>query len=400
MREFGKLTARAVAGETKRGMIGDGGGLYLRTSKGGSRSWILRYKRDGKEHHLGLGSLRDVTLSMARDKAREARRSLLDGVDPISARKAAKASARAAKSFRQVADEYIEAHAKSWSARTAEQWRVHLATYILPIIGLDCPVADVDTAMVLKVLTPIWSEKTETANRVRRRIESILDAAKVQGLREGENPAAWKGNLAKVFPNQSEIAAAEHHEAMDWREVPSFLTELRRRPEVAARCLEFAVLTATRTNEVLTAEWGDLDLDQRLWVIPSAKTKTAKEHRVPLSDRAVEIVEAMREIGLSTKYVFGNGANKPLPKGAMMKTLRKIDKAVTTHGFRATFRTWAAETGVPAELAEMALGHTVGDKVERAYQRSDMFARRRSLTDRWAAFCTAERGSVTKLMRA
>ncbi len=399
MREFGKLTALAVRNATKRGMLNDGGGLYLRTAKGGSRSWILRYKVAKREHHFGLGSLRDVTLSMARDKAREARRALLDGRDPISARKAAKAASRSAKSFRQVADEYIAGHAKSWSARTAEQWRVHLTTYILPIIGNDCPVADVDTAMVLKVLTPLWAEKTETANRVRRRIESILDAAKVMGLRSsGENPARWRGHLDKMLPKQSDIAPAAHHEAMDWKAIPDFLTELRRRPEIAARALEFAILCAVRTGEVQTFEWADLDGAK--WVIPSTKTKSRKPHTVPLSDRAVEIIEEMKAHGLSTRFVFpGARSDKPVARGALLKALRMIDKDVTTHGFRASFRTWATDTGVAAELAEMALGHVVGDKVERAYQRGDMFARRRALMEAWAAYCAepVEDSKVKKL---
>jgi integrase len=401
MRTTNRLTALQCARATRRGMIGDGNGLYLQIAEGGTKSWILRFKRGGRTRHFGIGPLHTVTLAEARQRAAEARLTLLDGGDPIEARKARRQLRKAATvTFRQEAETYIEAHAAGWrGGASEEQWRQSLEAYVYPSLG-DMPVSDVGVSEVLGVLTPVWSTKAVTAGRVRLRIERVLDAAKARGLRSGDNPARWRGHLDHLLPATRRVCAVEHHAALPYAETAGFMTALRMRDGVSARALEFCILTATRTAETLGAQWSEIDLDQRLWVIPGSRTKAAREHRIPLADRALEILREMTA-HRQGDHVFPGRRGRSFAKNALKDVIASMGVAATTHGFRATFSTWSAEqTSFPSEIREMALGHTVGTAVERSYQRSDMFERRRKLMDAWASYCdgpSAERGRVIAL---
>jgi integrase len=394
-----RLTALKVEKAKRPGMYADGGGLYLRVTPDGAKNWVLRYMLDRKPHWMGLGPLALYSLADARTRALDARRKRHEGIDPIGARRAERARQRleAAKAitFSQCAESYIASHRAGWrNAKHKYQWNATLETYAAPVIGV-LPVQAIDTALVLKVLEPIWTAKPETASRLRQRIENILDWAKVRGYREGENPARWRGHLDKLLPARAKVAAVEHLAALPYAELPTFLTELRSREATAARALEFAILTAARTGEVIGARWNELDLLDKTWTIPSARMKTHREHRVPLAPRAVAILQEMakhRPAGDDgASYAFGGAkAGKPLSDMGMLMLLRRMGRGddLTVHGFRSTFRTWAAElTNFPREVIEAALAHTIGNKVEAAYQRGDMFEKRRRLMDAWASYC-------------
>jgi len=346
---------------------------------------------------MGLGPLALFGLSEARAKALDVRRLRHEGIDPIEARKAERLRARldAAKAmtFRECADAYCKAHRAGWrNGKHAAQWEATLATYAGPVIG-TLPVQVIDTALVLKVLEPIWSAKPETAGRVRGRIESILDWAKVRGYRTGENPARWRGHLAELLPARSKVRRVEHHAALPYAKLPGFLAGLREQEGIAAPALEFAILTAARTGEVIGARWSEMDLLNKTWTVPSERMKAGKEHRVPLSGRALAVLEEMQPYRQAEDaFVFPGGKNRrPLSNMAFLMLLRRMGRGdVTAHGFRSSFRDWAAErTNFPAEVAEMALAHTVSDKTVAAYNRSDLFDRRRRLMAAWATFCTA-----------
>jgi integrase len=399
-----KRTVRALTKLTKPGRYAVGDGAYLQVTGNSGRSWVFRYQRDGRARHVGLGPVSLVTLAEARDKARDYRKLLLNGIDPLENRAAAlrKAAVDAARgmSFRECADRYIAAYEAAWrNAVHRKQWRSTLATYVYPVFG-KLPVAAIDTALVTKALEPIWTTRPETAGRVRGRIESILDWAKVRGLRDGENPARWRGHLDKLLPNRRKVRRTEHHAALPYSELPDFMAALRRREGVGARALEFAILTAGRTGEVIGAKWGEFDLAVRVWTVPAGLMKGGREHRVPLADRAVEILEQLPREG---EHVFiGGRAGRPLSNMALLETLRRMGRGdLTTHGFRSTFRDWAAETtGYPRELAEAALAHAIESKVEAAYRRGDLFEKRRRLMDDWAVYCAspaAERGTIVPM---
>jgi integrase len=386
-----RLVAKAAAMAKQPGMYPDGSGLYLRIAPGGSKSWILRYRHGGRRHDIGLGPYPLISLADARQRANQRRRLLVDGIDPLAQRRAQRAAAAVERmkaiTLRQAAESYIDAHAAGWRGGKQEaQWRQSLTAFAYPTIG-ELPVQAIDTAAVLSVLEPIWKTKTETADRVRRRIEAILNAATAGGYRSGDNPARWRGHLDNLLPKRSKVQRVEHHPALPYGEVAEFMGRLRPDTNIAARALEFLILTAARSGEVLHARWDEIDLPSRLWTVPAERAKNGREHRVPLSDAALAIVKAMAEIRLND-HVFP-GRLGPLSRTAMFDQLRKMGRAdLTTHGFRSTFRDWAAErTNFPREVAEMALAHTVGDAVERAYQRSDLFAKRRQLADAWARFC-------------
>jgi integrase len=396
------LTARRVATEKRRGMYGDGGGLYLRVGPTGAKSWILRYQHDGQRRDAGLGSAQFLSLAEAREKAYQLRRGLkVDGVDPIAGRHTAKGKAE---TFADVAEQYIAKFSPTWSnAKHAYQWRQTLGTYINPIIGKTA-VADVDTADVLKVLNPIWLTKAETASRCRGRIESILDFASSAGLRSAANCARWKGHLQNLLPRRSSVASARvvHYAALPYDEMQDFMTTLRSRDGVAPAALEFLVLTASRTGEVLGARWSEIDFKARTWAVPPDRMKSRREHRVPLSEAALAVLERMQK-DRRGDYVFpGQSPGRPLSNMALLMLLRKLGRGdLTAHGFRSTFRDWAAEkTNYPSEVAEMALAHVVGDKVEAAYRRGDMFEKRRSLADAWARFCAGSGATITSLKTA
>jgi integrase len=393
-RTIGKLTALAVAQAKRRGYYGDGGGLLLQVSAGGSKSWVFRFRVDGKLREMGLGPTHTVALSEAREKALSCRKARLDGRDPIDERKAsrlaAKLDAAKAMTFRDCAERYIAAHKAGWrNPKHAAQWPATLGTYVYPVFG-SLPVQAVDVGLVLKAIEPIWTTKPETASRVRGRIESVLDWAAARGYRRGENPARWRGHLENLLPKKAKVRRVEHHAALPYAEITAFMAAVRQQEGVAARTLEFAILTAGRTGEVIGARWEEINLADRLWTIPAERMKAGKEHRVPLSAPALAILEELVKVRESD-FVFPGGRHgRPISNMAMLMTLRRMSRGdLTAHGFRSTFRDWAAErTTFPAEVAEMALAHAVSDKVEAAYRRGDLFQKRRQLAEAWAKFCT------------
>lgn len=397
-----------VSQRTEPGLhfVGGVAGLALQVA-GGSRSWILRVMVGGKRRDMGLGGYPDVTLAAAREAARAARAKIRAGVDPIAEAKAARsalqASVSAALTFELAAKRYIEAHEDSWrNAKHAQQWRKTLETYAYPTIGKTL-VHDVTLPQVLGVLEPIWKTKTETATRLRGRLEAVLDWATVRGYREGLNPARWRGHLDQLLPAPSRIARQEHHAALPVPELGTFMAALREQSGMGARALEFAILTAARSGEVRGATWAEIDQVARTWTVPAARMKPGREHRVPLSPAALALLKALPRMA-GTELVF------PAPRGGQLSdmtltaVLRRMAVDAVPHGFRSTFRDWAAEhTNYPREVAEMALAHTIGDKVEAAYRRGDLFERRRKMMNDWAAFCAIKqlkRGTVTPMRKA
>jgi integrase len=380
------------------GRHADGGGLQLLVKESGSRSWVYRFMLRGKSRDVGLGPAIGsgaVSLAEARNLAAALRLKVKAGVDPLAERleaasatvAAAQASKVAGITFRAVAEAHIAAHSDGWrNAKHRQQWSSTLATYAYPVIG-DLPVADVGTAHVLSILEPIWKAKPETAARLRGRIEAILDAAKARGYREGENPARWRGHVAQILPGRAHLSRG-HHKAMRYGELATFLVKVREREAMAALALEFTILTAVRTGEAMGATWSEVDLAKAMWTIPAARTKTGREHRVPLSARAVDILQGLKLLGSHDHaYLFAGNKGK-LSSMAMAMLLRRMDVDVTVHGFRSTFRDWAAEcTGYAHEVCEMALAHAIGNKAEAAYRRGDLFDKRRRLMDDWATYC-------------
>ena len=378
---------------TKTGMhfVGEVAGLALLVKATGARSWILRCSIAGKRRDMGLGGYPDVTLADARRRARELREQIDSGIDPIGQRREARAALRAAliraMTFSQCVDAYLDAHNESWSnAKHRQQWRNTLATYAGPIIG-DLDVARIDTGLVLKVLQPIWSEKTETASRLRGRMESVLSWATTAGYRTGENPARWKGHLQNLLAMPTKIAKVEHHAALPYLELGAFMADLARMPGEGARALEFAILTAARSGEVRGATWAEIDMDNGIWTIPAERMKAKSEHTVPLSNAAIDLLRNQsRESALAFP---GARAGRPLSDMSLTAVLRRMGRGdLTAHGFRSTFRDWAAEqTGYPSEVVEMALAHVITNKVEAAYRRGDLIEKRRRLMGDWAQFC-------------
>ncbi|WP_321902849.1 tyrosine-type recombinase/integrase [Paraburkholderia tropica] len=388
-----KLSQLTVTRTTKPGLYADGGNLYLQITTAGVKSWLFRYMRNGKPRGMGLGPVHTIGLAEARVLALDCRRQLLAGTDPLDARNAECAAKRVAESndvtFQHCAEKYIEAHRAGWkNAKHADQWANTLATYAYPVFD-SRPVSTIDTALVMRVLEPIWTTKTETASRLRGRIESVLDWATVRGYRSGENPARLKGHLDTLLPKRSRVQKVEHHPALPYADLPEFIKTLRLEPGVAAFALEFLILTATRTNEVIGATWQEFDLDEGIWTIPAERMKMRKEHRVPLSMRANALVKAQKEVK-QNDYVFpGARKGKPLSNMAMLKLLERMKRDdITVHGFRSTFRDWAGETThYPREVCEAALAHGIKDKAEAAYARGDLFAKRAGLMQDWANFC-------------
>lgn len=370
-------------------MYADGGGLYLQISRSGTKSWIFRFAMEGREREMGLGPVHTIGLSDARLLAAEARKLKLRGEDPIEARRAERQAKKLddarAMTFKQAAAAYIKANKAGWkNAKHAAQWEATLAAYADPIFGA-LPVAAVDTGLVMKALEAIWTEKPETASRLRGRVESVLDWATARGYRKGENPARWRGHLEKLLPARSKVKAVEHHAALPYRELPKFMAALRGQAGVGARALEFAILTAARTGEVIGATWDEIDLDAETWTVPKERMKAKREHRVFLSDSALAVLKPLKEAARSN-YVFPGGKDgKPLSNMAMLTTLKRMKRDdLTAHGFRSTFRDWAAETtNYPSEVVEMALAHVVSNKVEAAYRRGDLFEKRKGRMRDW-----------------
>ena len=400
-RAIHKLTARQAETISKPGRHGDGGGLYLSVSSDGRRRWVFLYTWRGKLREAGLGAAGKggVTLKAARDKAAEGRAFVKAGVDPIAEWN--KPEAEAVPTFGKMADEYVDAQKGGWrNEKHRAQWTMTLTNYCEAI--RKTPVDAIDTEAVLSVLKPLWERAPETASRLRGRIEAVLAAAQARGFtdRNEANPARWRGHLDKLLPKRPKLARG-HHAAMPYKDVPKFIGELRQREATAARGLEFCILTATRSGETLAACWNEIDLDGKVWTIPAGRTKAAREHRVPLSDRAKSILQEM-EKAKAGDYVFpGQRPGKPLSGMAFEMLLRRIGSAFTAHGFRSSFCDWAGnETHFPRELAEHALAHVIGDKAEQAYRRSDALARRRELMDAWALQCEGAAGdNVVALKR-
>ena len=387
-RAIHKLTARTVATLTTPGRHSDGGGLYLSISREGWRRWVFMYTWRGKQREAGLGSAGKggVSLKAAREKAAEGRALMKAGVDPIA--EWSKADPEEVPTFGTAADDFLAAHKSAWrNDKHKAQWAMTLTRYCAPIRAM--PVDAIDTEAVLTVLKPLWARAPETASRLRGRVEAVLDAARARGFIEQSqaNPARWRGHLDKLLPKRAKLTRG-HHAAMPYADVPAFAAELRTRQTTAARALELGILSATRSSETLAARWDEIDMDAKIWTIPAARTKAAREHRVPLSDRAIAILKEM-EAARTGEFVFpGQRLGSPLSRMAFKMLLRRSKSPCTAHGFRSSFRGWAGnETHFPRELAEQALAHVIGDKAEQAYRRSDALERRRELMDAWARYC-------------
>lgn len=392
-----RLSSRKV--ETAApGIYQDGAGLQLVVKASGRRHWVFRYQRAGKRHDMGLGGFPDVSLARARDLAQEARALLAEGRDPIEARRAKSASKL---TFREAAERLIEAKKPGWkSEKHGDQWLATLEQHVFPIFG-DRDVGSIETPDILAALKPIWERIPETASRVRQRVEAVLDYARVHGARTGENPARWRGHLEHLLPPPTKVKKVEHFAALPYRDMPEFWTLLAAREGMAAAALRFVILTACRSGEVRGAEWSEVDFDERLWIIRPERMKAGKEHRVPLTDEAMTVLETVR--GLDHDLVFPSGRkDKPLSDMALTAVLRRMasDQNIifsssfslsnaTVHGFRSSFRDWAGETTSHSrEVIEHALAHRLKDKAEAAYQRGDLLAKRRILMEDWARFVT------------
>lgn len=393
-----RLTALAIASLSREGNYSDGGQLYLRVRADGSKSWAFRYKWQTKPHWMSLGPLADLSLAEARAKATALRNDLREGRDPLAARRERQAAATNAegRTFDAVAGLYIEAHRAGWkNAKHAAQWQSTLDMYASPIIG-KLAVGSIALDEVLRILRPIWTAKPETASRLRGRIEAVLDFAAVHSWRQGENPARWTGYLDQILPAKAKVRAVAHHAALPWQDVPAAIAKLATSTATSAACLRFLALTAARSGEARGARWNEIDLGARTWTIPAARMKARAEHRIPLSDAAMAVLQAMQ--GLQRKpdgLVFPGGApGKPLSDVALSKALAAVAEGFTVHGMRSSFRDWCAEsTNFPREIAEAALAHGNKDKVEAAYLRGDHIAKRRHLMEAWSRHCTIPAGA-------
>jgi len=398
-----KLNAKQVANLTEVGKYSDGDGLYLLITKHNSKSWLFRYQMNGKRREMGLGGYPKTTLAAARTKARDAQEQIGAGIDPLTAKQASKAAQRAAqvkqKTFKQCANDYIALNEASWrNPKHRQQWHNTLKTYAFPIIG-DLNVADIETAHITDILEPIWQSKTETATRLRGRLQRVLDYAKAKGLRDRENPARWDGHLKMMLPAPTKLKNVQHHAAMPYQDVPAFMETLGTNKSISSLALQFIILTACRSGEALGATWDEIDLRAKTWTIPAQRMKAGQEHAVPLSDWAIEILKALPKIDNNPHLFAGNRHQRPISAAAVTQTLSKpTHKKATVHGFRSSFRDWAGEqTNFPRNDVERCLAHTVGDKVEAAYYRSNILEKRRKIMDTWAGYCSkpaTESGSV------
>jgi len=400
-----KLSALKVGRIKAPGYYSDGAGLWLQTTASGAKSWIFRFMLNGRAREMGLGPLHTVSLADARVKAGDARKLLLEGLDPIEARNAAqrmsKLAAAKAITFDDAAKAYITAHRAGWkNAKHVAQWESTIKTYASPVFG-GLPVSDIDTGMVMKCLESIWATKTETASRTRGRIESILDWATVRGYRAGDNPARWKGHLDHLLPARADVQKVEHHPALPYSEIGNFFVTLREQEGIAALALEFGILTAARTGEVIGTKWDEIDFDEKIWTVPETRMKAKREHRVPLCPRALAILKELRNVRMGAFVFPGRREGSSLSNMAMLELLKRMGRGdLTVHGFRSTFRDWAAErTNYPRDVAEMALAHAVGDKVEAAYRRGDLFDKRRRMMQEWQKFCeTPAQGKTAEVV--
>jgi len=416
-RQLGKLSALQVTKLSKPGLYGDGGGLTLQITGAGVKSWLFRFMREGKPFGMGLGPTHTVSLAEARVKALDARKLLVDGQNPLTVKKErrlADALDRAKMmTFDQCSKAYIDAHKSGWkNAKHIDQWTNTLATYASPVFG-QLPVANIDTALIVKCLSPIWQAKTETASRLRGRIESVLGWATTSGYRTGENPARWRGHLENLLANIGKASRTKNHPSLPWQRIGQFMNALGSREGVAAKAVEFTILTACRSGEVRGAQWSEFDFNENIWTIPKERMKARREHQVPLSDAAMAVLASMRlkQAALADpeakpkldQFVFPGTKGQMLSDMTLTALIRRMNSdeekpiwtdasghGVTVHGFRSTFRMWAAETtAYPREVAEHALAHQLPDVVERAYQRGTQFAKRKALMAEWGAHCTS-----------
>jgi integrase len=398
------LTTRRVQTLTQPGLYGAGNNLWLKVRDGGARSWMFRFTLNGRARSMGLGDARDVSLAEARDKADDARRLLREGTDPIEARNAARAATPSrAHTFAEVMDLYLAAHAPAWrSERHRRLWHASMVRHVLPRLG-ELPVTQIGTSEVVRTLEPLWQTKPDTASRVRGRIESVLSYATAGGLRHGSNPALWRGHLRLMLPTVRKLRPVEHFAALDWREAPIFMAELREQDSIGARALEFLVLTAGRPGEVRGATWNEVDMSQFIWTVPASRMKTARPHRVPLSAPALAVLQAMEVLRSPKGLIFpGRTLKNVLSHGVFMETLRRMGRRdLTAHGCRSMFSDWAAEaTSYPNHVVEQSLAHAVGNAVERAYRRGDLFGRRVGLMNDWAAYLSRPAAEVVRLPTA
>ena len=368
-------------------------GLLLVVKPSGARSWLLRYQLAGRRRDMGLGPYPEITLARAREKALDARRLVKEGIDPLASRRRDKGL-----TFKAAAGALIKSRTAGWrNPKHRAQWSATLLTYAYPKIG-DLDVKLIDTKDVLDCLSPIWTTKPETASRVRQRIEAVLDYAKALGLREGDNPARWKGGLDHLLPRPSKVRQVKHHAALDWREAPAFMALLAKREGIAARALAFAILTAARSGEVRGLTWAEVDEQASMWVVPAVRMKAAREHRVPLTSAAMAL---LGNSGKPDELVFPapSDPKKPLSDMTLTAVLKRMDRGdLTAHGFRSTFRDWSGEaTSHPREVVEAALAHGLKDKAEAAYARGDLLAKRRKLMQDWSAFLARPAGEVVAL---
>jgi len=400
-RSIERLSPAFVRKNTAPGMYADGANLWLHvganaTEKTG-KSWIFRYMVDGKARSMGLGATHTVGLARARELAKHAREQILAGADPLAERERARqeraAAAASLVTFQEALDKYTAAHDVAWKTpKFRAQWKKAVEVYACPTIG-KLAVGAVTTGHMVKILEPIWRTKPETATRVRARVAAVLDYARVRGWRTGDNSAQWRGHLSKLLPDRGKVSKVRHHPALPWREAGAFMVALRQQGGNAARALELAVLTAARTGEVIGATWGEIDLTAAVWTVPADRMKAGRQHRVPLSKPALVLLGKMAEermSGAPEAYLFpGAREGSPLSNMALIMVLRRMARTdITPHGFRSCFRDWVREaTAYPAEVAEAALAHTVGDKTVAAYARGDLFEKRRRLMDEWADFC-------------
>lgn len=397
-------TARGVAALLKEGKPGQhaaGGGLYLKVSAPGMGSWFFRYKIDGRTRRMGLGragtagtaNKDPLTLAEATTAALEPRSQLSKGIDPLEHRNELERQKEVVSAtFDSLAADYIAAHRAGWkNDKHAQQWENTLKTYASPVIGKLSP-SNVTTAHILEVLNKedFWAKKPETASRVRNRIELVLYAAKARGLSEGENPARWRGHLDKLLPKRSKVQAVKHHAALPWSELPAFMKSIGENKHPTYKAMQMTILTACRTSEVLGATWAEVDLERRVWTVPAERMKMRKEHRVPIPDALLAILESLTRVKNNPHLFPGMRAGKPLSNMTMLMGLREMGRSdLTMHGFRSTFRDWAGEcTPHPRDVCEQALAHSLGNAVEAAYRRGDMFEKRRALMDDWAAYAT------------
>jgi integrase len=398
----GKLTVKIVENLTAPGTYEDGDGLRLVVKSSGRKSWVLRYQLNGRRREAGLGAYPAVGLKDARVAAAEMRAKIHEGADPLFERERQKQESKEKQkreavkkaTFSTVAEDYIAAHRAGWkNAKHAQQWQNTLSTYAFPTIGHISP-ADIHTDHILQILTPIWTAKPETASRVRNRIELVLDSAKARGLRNGENPARWRGHLDKLLPKRSKVASVKHHSTLPWPDLPEFMAQISAREGLAFRAMELCILTATRTSETLNATWDEFDLKAGIWNVPAERMKTNRAHRIPLAPQVLSLLKSLPKIE-ENPYLFpGERQGRPLSNMAMLMALRRMDRGdLTVHGFRSCFRDWAAEaTTHSRETAEEALAHTLNNAVEAAYRRGDLFAKRQTLMQDWADYAFQQRG--------